>query len=69
MKALPAYPFLYQINTRVWLTELSRALDRLGGALGDGRVNIETPRAAVSSRGRQRPGRPVGKVAFTRQHA
>jgi hypothetical protein len=46
MKALPAYPFLYQINTRVWLTELSRALDRLGGAMGDGRVNIETPRAA-----------------------
>jgi hypothetical protein len=22
------YPSLYQINTRVWLTELSRALDR-----------------------------------------
>ena len=28
MKALPAYPSLYQINTRVWLTELSRALGR-----------------------------------------
>jgi hypothetical protein len=26
MKALPAYPSLYQINTRVWLTELSRSL-------------------------------------------
>ena len=26
MKASPAYPSLYQINTRVWLTELSRAL-------------------------------------------
>jgi glycosidase len=25
---LPAYPSLYQINTRVWLTELSRALGR-----------------------------------------
>ena len=28
MKALPAHPSLYQINTRVWLTELSRALGR-----------------------------------------
>jgi hypothetical protein len=28
MKALPAYPSLYQINTRVWLTELSRTLGR-----------------------------------------
>ena len=28
MKALPEYPSLYQINTRVWLTELSRALGR-----------------------------------------
>jgi hypothetical protein len=28
MKALPAYPSLYQINTRVWLTEFSRALGR-----------------------------------------
>ena len=28
MKVLPAYPSLYQVNTRVRLTELSRALDR-----------------------------------------
>jgi hypothetical protein len=28
MKASPAYPSLYQINTRVWLTELSRSLGR-----------------------------------------
>jgi hypothetical protein len=28
MKALPAYPSLYQVNTRVWLTELSRGLGR-----------------------------------------
>jgi len=28
MKALPAQPSLYQINTRVWLTELSRALGK-----------------------------------------
>ena len=28
MKALPAHPVLYQVNTRVWLTELSRALGR-----------------------------------------
>jgi hypothetical protein len=28
MKALPTYPSLYQINTRVWLTELSRTLGR-----------------------------------------
>jgi len=28
MRALPAYPSLYQINTRVWLTELSRGLGR-----------------------------------------
>ena len=28
MKFLPAHPSLYQVNTRVWLTELSRALDR-----------------------------------------
>src|SRR5512139_3077704 len=28
MKALPAYPSLYQINTRVWLTELSTSLGR-----------------------------------------
>ena len=28
MKALPAYPSLYQINTRVWLTELSKSLGR-----------------------------------------
>ena len=27
MTALPKYPSLYQINTRVWLTELSRDLD------------------------------------------
>ena len=26
MKALPAYPSVYQINTCVWLTELARAL-------------------------------------------
>ena len=26
MKALPAHPLLYQINTRVWLTKLSRLL-------------------------------------------
>src|SRR5262249_18916001 len=25
-KALPRYPALYQVNTRVWLTELSRSL-------------------------------------------
>ncbi len=28
MKALPPQPSLYQINTRVWLTELSRSLTR-----------------------------------------
>ena len=28
MKALPAHPSLYQINTRVWLTELSRKLGK-----------------------------------------
>jgi alpha amylase-like protein len=28
MKALPAQPALYQINTRVWLTELSKSLGR-----------------------------------------
>jgi len=28
MKALPAQPSLYQINTRVWLTELSQSLGR-----------------------------------------
>jgi hypothetical protein len=28
MEALPAQPSLYQINTRVWLTELSKALGR-----------------------------------------
>jgi glycosidase len=28
IKALPAYPSLYQINTRVWLTELSESLGR-----------------------------------------
>ena len=28
MKTLPAQPSLYQINTRVWLTELSRSLGR-----------------------------------------
>ncbi|MFT3881587.1 MAG: alpha-amylase family glycosyl hydrolase [Gemmatales bacterium] len=28
MKSLPRYPCLYQINTRVWLTELSRSLGR-----------------------------------------
>jgi len=27
--AEPLYPSIYQINTRVWLTELSQALDRL----------------------------------------
>jgi hypothetical protein len=26
--ATPRYPLLYQINTRVWLTELSRSLGR-----------------------------------------
>ena len=26
----PRYPSLYQINTRVWLTELSRSLGRRG---------------------------------------
>ena len=28
MKALPAYPALYQINTRVWLTAIGRSLGR-----------------------------------------
>ena len=28
MMALPAHPSLYQINTRVWLTELSKSLGR-----------------------------------------
>jgi Alpha amylase, catalytic domain len=28
MKALPTYPMLYQINTRVWLTELAKSLGR-----------------------------------------
>ena len=28
MKAAPRYPSLYQINTRVWLTDLSRALGK-----------------------------------------
>src|SRR5258706_7876317 len=28
MRRAPLYPSLYQINTRVWLTELSRALGR-----------------------------------------
>ena len=28
MKAFPAQPSLYQINTRVWLTELSKSLGR-----------------------------------------
>jgi hypothetical protein len=28
VKTVPAYPSPYQINTRVWLTELSRALGR-----------------------------------------
>src|SRR4051794_11498883 len=28
MASLPLYPTLYQINTRVWLTELSRKLGR-----------------------------------------
>ena len=28
MKALPAYPALYQVNTRVWLTELSGGIGR-----------------------------------------
>jgi len=28
MKTLPAQPALYQINTRVWLTELSKSLGR-----------------------------------------
>jgi hypothetical protein len=28
MTALPAQPTLYQVNTRVWLTELSKSLGR-----------------------------------------
>ena len=28
MKTLPKYPALYQINTRVWLTELAKSLGR-----------------------------------------
>src|SRR5204863_234090 len=28
MRRLPRYPALYQVNTRVWLTELSRSLGR-----------------------------------------
>jgi hypothetical protein len=32
MKASPVYPSIYQINTRVWLTELSRSLGRGGHA-------------------------------------
>ena len=28
MKALPTHPSLYQINTRVWLTELSKSFGR-----------------------------------------
>jgi len=28
MKALPTHPSLHQINTRVWLTQLSKSLGR-----------------------------------------
>ena len=28
VKVWPGYPLIYQINTRVWLTELSRKLGR-----------------------------------------
>jgi S1-C subfamily serine protease len=44
MKALPAYPSLYQINTRVWLTELSRSLGR--AATLDDIPDIELDRVA-----------------------
>jgi hypothetical protein len=30
MKALPAYPSLYQINTRVWLTKGTKSVEGPG---------------------------------------
>jgi len=44
MKA-PAYPWLYQVSARVWLTGLPRTVGWRSGALGDDRVHVETPRA------------------------
>ncbi len=52
MKA-PRYPLLYQINTRVWLTELSQALGRAsstrGSSLGE-RNGSRPPCAAARTR-------------------
>jgi hypothetical protein len=45
MPALPLAPSLYQINTRVWLTELSRALSR--PATLDDMPDAELDRAAA----------------------
>jgi len=39
MNALPAQPSLYQINTRVWLTELSKSL----GSANDAGQHARTP--------------------------
>ena len=47
------YPSLYQINTRVWLTELLRTLGRRRARLGSG----PTPRIVNRHRCRRRPER------------
>ena len=44
MRSLPKYPSLYQVNTRVWLTELSLDLDR--SATLDDIPDIELDRLA-----------------------
>jgi len=49
MKALPAYPSLYQINTRVWLTELSKSVGRR--ATLDDIPHAEIDRLAARARG------------------
>ncbi len=44
MKAWPTHPLTYEINTRVWLTELSRALGR--PATLDDMPDVELDRVA-----------------------
>ena len=57
-----SYPSLYQINTRVWLTELSRALGKratLDDISGD-RTRARSRQGRKGTGGRRRTGQNLG---------
>ena len=52
----PLYPSLYQINTRVWLSEVSRALGR-----ANAQAHVELAQEAEAEARISSPPIPVGR--------